>query len=71
VLVQRYRQDKEFYFTLALLSQEGSKRRQDSFDKYREALFPYISRGIKNEEDVIKSILEKAFLQGPFKIKPV
>lgn len=55
---------------MALLSAEGSKQRQEFFDKYRESLFPYVPRGQRNEQDRIKAILHKSFVRGPFKIKP-
>jgi len=70
VLVQRYRQEKELYLALAMLSPEGSKNRQEHFNQYRECVFPYISRSTRNEEKRIKSVLERSFARGPFKVKP-
>ena len=68
ILIQRYRQEQDYYKLLASLS-GGAKEKQEAFEKYRQAMFPYIQRGAYNEKNRIKDILDRAFLQGPLFIK--
>lgn len=68
VLVQRYRQEQDYYRVLANLYPKGSKERQGAFDKYRQSSFPYLEKGNYNHRDKVKRILDKAFLQGPMTV---
>lgn len=69
ILVQRYRQEQEYYSLLANLYPSGSKERQGAFDKFRQATFPYADQSKNDHESAIKRILDKAFSQGPMYIK--
>lgn len=69
ILVQRYRQEQEYYSLLANLYPNGSKQKQGAFDKYRNAAFPYIDKGAETHQQKIKRLLDKAFLQGPMIVK--
>ena len=71
ILVQKYKQEQDFYKTLSELHPEGSKERQDAFDSFRHALFPYIEHVAKNEESRTQSILERAFRFGPIRVVPI
>lgn len=69
ILVQRYRQEQQYYKLLSELYPAGSKERQGAFDKFRQASFPYVDRSKSDYRDNVKRILDKAFLQGPMYIK--
>ena len=68
-MVQRYRQEQKYYTLLASLYPDNSKERQGAFDKFRQVSFPYVDKGATDHKTKVKSILDKAFMQGPMVVK--
>lgn len=68
-MVQRYRQEQDYYSLLAQLYPSGGKEKQNAFDKYRQAAFPYVEKGAEDHQNRIRAILDKAYLQGAMVIK--
>ena len=68
ILVQRYRQEQRFYLALAGLHQ-GAKEKQETFDAYKRAMYPYIEASGKRSRDRTKELLDEAFKQGPILIR--
>ena len=69
ILVHRYRMEQTFYRDLALFHQAGGSGREEAYEKYRHASFPYIERTSNDNRDRIRSVLEKAFLSGPIRVR--
>lgn len=70
VLVQRGRADQEFFKTAALLSEVGSKGREEYFEQYKHALFPYVAKAAAKESARQKALLDHFYLAGPIMIRP-
>lgn len=70
ILVFRYRQEQEFYGKLSELHTD-TKLRQECFEKYKRAKFPYVLKTAIDERDRTASVLAKAFEQGPILITPL
>lgn len=68
ILVQKYRADQQYYRTLAQLS-EGTKQREEAFNSFRGAMFPYVQRTDDNWRSRMKAMLDKFYMQGPIRIK--
>ena len=70
ILVFRYRQEQRFYEVLSRLQPAG-KEREESFDKYKASLFPYVFKSARDTRDATKEALARAFALGPILIKPL
>jgi hypothetical protein len=70
ILVFRYRQEQDFYTTLAGLQPDGSDEQQEAFKKFKAAKFPYIYKTAHDERERTKAILDRAFSMGPIRITP-
>jgi hypothetical protein len=64
-LVNRYRQEQQFYSKLASLQPEDSDERRQAFKNYKKACFPYIHKTATDTRKRVQSILDRAFSQGP------
>ena len=71
ILIHRYKQEQHFYQVLAGLHPEGSSEKQESFDSFRHALFPYIERVAVDDKDRTNAILDRAFAMGPISVTEV
>ena len=69
MLVLRYRQSQEFYKTLLLAQAQDSPQRQETFAKYRAAMFPDVARHTGNTMATAQSILDRAVALGPIVIR--
>lgn len=73
MLVLRYRQRQKFYETMLTTvdtsNPDHKKFYEESLEKYKEALFPYINKTAADENQRIRQILDSAFLNGPILIK--
>ena len=67
--MQRYRQEQRYYRTLASMHSEGSEGRQEVFESYKKAMYPYIESTGRQHRDHTQELLEEAFLQGPIIIQ--
>ena len=70
ILVFRYRQEQEFYGFLTN-AHEDAKQKQECFEKYKRAKFPYVIRTAIDERDRTTEVLERAFAAGPILITPL
>jgi len=70
ILVFRYRQEQKFY-ELLVNAHEQTKDKQESFEKYKAALFPYVFKSARDTRDTTKEALERAFRAGPIMIRPL
>jgi hypothetical protein len=68
--VQRYRREQKYYLALAELHAPASKERQEMFEKYRSAMFPYVIRTAVQHRDRTREILDEAFRSGPIVLRP-
>jgi hypothetical protein len=48
---------------------EGSDGRQEMFESYKRAMYPYIESTGRRDRDRTKELLDKAYLQGPLVIR--
>ena len=65
----RYRQSQEFYRTLLLAMDDKSDKKNEIFAKYREAMFPDVTRHAAKVQFTGQQILERAVLRGPIAIR--
>lgn len=70
ILVFRYRQEQEFYGLLTGLHTD-TKMKQECFEKYKRAKFPYVLKTAVDERDRTKAVLERAFAAGPIMVTPL
>jgi len=70
VLVQRYRSEQDYYRTILIATPPtATKEKNEALDKYRQALYPYVVRTADNSRQRMQAIMEKAYLQGPIRIR--
>ena len=68
MLVFSYRQNQQFYSTLAGLYPDGSEGRRNAFNKYVSACFPHQVRIQEQDHERVQRVLERMFKQGPMVI---
>lgn len=68
VLVQKYRADQKYFLAAATLS-EGAAQKDDMFNRFRSALFPYVEKTDEDWRSRMKAMLDRFYMQGPIAIK--
>lgn len=68
ILVQRYRRQQAYYLSLAQLSESGSERQREAFERYQQNVWPYVARSKKQELERVKQVMDQIYLQGPLLI---